>query len=87
MRRHRDLITDNLLTADAKAKRKLVWLANYHNTFLNELRSRYDMDDASGKFYAELEMKPCELFDSLVVEGSWTGLIDNLVEIGKNLSS
>jgi len=83
LRRHRDLITDNLLTADAKARRKLVWLANYHNKFLDELRSRYDMEDASGEFYAELEMKPCELFDSLVVEGSWTGLIDNLVEIGR----
>lgn len=40
------------------------------------------MADASGAFYAELAVSPRELFDSLVIEGSWTGLVDRLVEIG-----
>lgn len=82
LKRHRKLILDNLATADAKAKRKLVWLANYHDRFVEELRSGYDMADASGAFYAELAVSPRELFDSLVIEGSWTGLVDRLVEIG-----
>jgi len=82
LQQHRKLILDNLTTADVKARRKLVWLANYHNRFVEELRSGYDMEDASGAFYAELEVSPRELFDSLIVEVRWTGLIDRLVEIG-----
>ena len=79
--RHKKLIVDNLSNADAKARRKLVWLANYHNRYVSDLRGSYDMDDPNGVFYAELETTPPEMFDSLVVEGDWTNLLARLAEI------
>lgn len=72
------MIVDNLVDGDAKARRKLVWLANYHNRFVAELRNDYDMDDPHGEFEAELDVSPSELFDSLVIEGSWTSIISRL---------
>ena len=81
LRRHKRLIVDNMANADAKARRKLVWLASYHNRFIAELRGDYDMDDPNGAFYAELETTPVELFDSLEIEGSWTGLVRRLAAL------
>lgn len=81
LRRHKKLIVDNMASADAKARRKLVWLASYHNRFVAELREGYDMDDPNGAFYAELETTPVELFDSLMIEGSWTTLVDRLAAL------
>lgn len=81
LRRHKRLIVDNLANADAKARRKLVWLANYHNRFVAELRGQYDMDDPEGLFYAELEMSPPELFNALVVEGQWPDLMGRLAQL------
>ena len=81
LQRHRRVIVDNLAIADAKARRKLVWLANYHNRYVAELRERYDMGDPDGAFQAELETTPVELFDSLVIEGSWISIIGRLAAI------
>ena len=81
LQRHRQLITDNLTIEDQKARRKLVWLANYHNRFIVELREQYDMDDPTGAFYAELEVAPAEMFDSLMIEGAWTNVSVLLAEI------
>lgn len=78
LQQHRQMIVHNLVDADAKARRKLVWLANYHNRFVAELRNGYDMDDPHGEFEAELDVSPPELFDSLVIEGSWTSIISRL---------
>lgn len=79
--RHRQLIVDNLTTEDQKARRKLVWLANYHNRFIVALREQYDMADPKGEFYAELEVTPTELFDSLMIEGVWTDVNARLAEL------
>lgn len=81
LERHRQLIVDNLAIDDQKARRKLVWLANYHNRFIVELRTRYDMDDLNGEFYAELEVAPAEMFDSLMIEGAWTNVCARLAEL------
>jgi hypothetical protein len=70
--RHRSLILGELETARGKARRKLIWLARYHNRFVADLRSRYDMDDADGAFEATFEVAPTELFDSLVIDGDWS---------------
>lgn len=69
--RHRDLIERELQSVRGKVRRKLIWLANYHNRFVAELRTRYDMEDASGDFEATMEVPPNELFDSLSIDGSW----------------
>lgn len=81
LQRHRQLIVDNLTIEDQKARRKLVWLANYHNRFIVELRERYDMADQNGEFYAELEVAPTEMFDSLMIEGAWTNVSVRLAEL------
>ena len=81
LERHRAMIVKNLSTANAKARRKLVWLANYHNRFVEELRGQYDMTDPNGEFYAELGVKPPELFDSLMIEGSWTEIVSKISDI------
>lgn len=81
LRRHKRLIVNHLANADAKARRKLVWLANYHNRYVGELRGHYEMSDPNGDFYAELETTPPEMFDSLLVEGNWTHLVGRLAAI------
>lgn len=81
LKRHRQLIVQNLGTEDLKARRKLVWLANYHNRFIVELREKYDMADTNGNFFAELEVAPIELFDSLMIEGPWTNVSVKLADI------
>ena len=81
--RHRDIIVEKLGSADGKARRKLIWLANYHNRFIAKLREEYDMDDPDGKFEAELGSAPRSLFDGLVVEGSWTNLAATLATLSK----
>ena len=78
LQRHRDVIIEGLTSADAKARRKLAWLANYHNRFIAELREQYDMTDPSGVFKAEIGMVPAEVFDALVVEGSWSSVAARL---------
>lgn len=80
LQRHRHLIVDNLTIEDQKARRKLVWLANYHNRFIVELREQHDMNDLTGAFYAELEVAPAEMFDSLMIEGAWTNVSVRLAE-------
>lgn len=81
LQRHRKLIVENLETADSKARRKLVWLANYHNRFVTELRQRYDMSDPAGDFEAEIGITPSGMFDSLIIDGSWTRVIAGLGNI------
>jgi len=81
LQRHRQLIVDNLTTDDQKARRKLVWLANYHNRFIVDLREQYDMEDPRGEFYAELEVAPADMFDSLMIEGAWTSVSARLAEL------
>jgi hypothetical protein len=71
LRRHRDLIVKELETARGAVRRKLVWLANYHNEFVSELRGQYDMTDASGEFFNEIGTPPNELFDSLMIDETW----------------
>lgn len=78
LRRHRDLIVENLETTDAKVRRKIVWLANYHNRFIAELRSRYDMNDPSGEFESEIGIEPSVMFDGLMVDGTWTRVVAQL---------
>jgi hypothetical protein len=79
--RHRKLIVDGLKSTDAKVRRKLVWLANYHNRFVAELRVKYDMNDPNGAFYDEIGTSPPKLFDSLMIEQSWTNVISRLNDL------
>jgi len=79
--KHRKLIVDGLQSADAKARRKLVWLANYHNKFIAELRAQYDMSDPDGEFHEEIGVSPSDLFDSLTIEQSWTKVVTRLDEL------
>ena len=81
LQRHRRVIIDNMVNADPKAQRKLVWLANYHNRYVVDLQDQYDMEDASGEFYAELEVSPEDMFGSLMIEGSWTDISARLAGI------
>ena len=39
------------------------------------------MQDASGEFYAELEVSPEEIFGGLMIEGSWTDISARLAGI------
>ena len=84
LRRHRKVILDNFATADAKAHRKLVWLANYHNRFVQELRRGYDMKDPKGEFEAEIGIRPKKLFDGLMIKGSWTHIVEGLSKIAEH---
>lgn len=70
--RHRELIERELQSAQGKVRRKFIWLANYHNHFVAGLRTKYDMDDASGSFEATLGVQPNELFNSLTITGNWS---------------
>ena len=81
LQRHRRVIIDNMANADPKAQRKLVWLANYHNRYVVDLQEQYDMEDASGEFYAKLEVSPEEIFGGLMIEGSWTDISARLAGI------
>lgn len=81
LRRHREVIVGGLAKADAKARRKLVWLANYHNRFIAMLRDQYDMADPHGAFEAETGIVPAELFDALVIEGNWSSVGARLAKI------
>jgi hypothetical protein len=78
LQRHRKLIVDTLAIADTKVRRKLVWLANYHNRFVAELRQQYDMKDPAGEFEAEVGIAPEKLFDDLMIEESWTRTLAGL---------
>ena len=69
--RHREFIESELRSVTGRERRKLIWLANYHNRFVAELRTRYDNTDASGEFAALLGATTAELFDSLHIDGSW----------------
>ena len=84
LQRHRDVIVDGLAKADAKARRKLAWLANYHNRFIAKLREQYDMTDPDGAFEAKTGMAPIHLLDALVIEGSWLSVAARLATIGKS---
>ncbi|WP_342657298.1 hypothetical protein NPJ82_10310 [Sphingomonas sp. NY01] len=81
LERHRELIETELRSVTGKERRKLIWLANYHNRFVAELRTRYDMSDASGEFAALLEVAPAELFDRLQIDGSWLRFGDRLANL------
>lgn len=70
LRRHRDVVESALASATGKARRKLMWLANYHNRFVAALRGGYDETDPSGAFEAEMGVGPRVLFDGLLVRGS-----------------
>lgn len=78
---HRDLIERELQSSQGRERRKLIWLANYHNRFVAELRIWYDMADASGEFEAEMEISPAELFDSLMIDGNWLHFEERLAEL------
>lgn len=81
LQRHRDVIVQGLNSPDARTRRKLTWLANYHNGFVAKLRSQYDMTDASGAFANEIGIAPALLFSGLVVGGSWTKVATRLEEL------
>ena len=81
--KHRAVILEKLASADEKGRRKLIWLANYHNRFVNDLREQYDMNDPEGLFEAELGESPTVLFDSLLIEGTWTGLAATLATLSE----
>jgi hypothetical protein len=81
LQRHREVIVKGLASADAKVRRKLVWLANYHNRFIVELRKEYDVTDPDGAFEAKIGIAPAELFDALVVEGTWSSGAARLTKI------
>lgn len=76
--RHRDLIEQQLQSTQGRVRRKFIWLANYHNHFVARLRTRYDMEDASGSFEATLNVSPNELFNSLTITGNWSSFGDRL---------
>lgn len=69
---HRRLISNHLATTDRKARRKLIWLATYHNTFIAELRGHYDQEDSEGVFHAAFGATPIDLFDGLMIDETWT---------------
>lgn len=70
LRRHRDVVESALASATGKARRKLMWLAHYHNRFIAALRELYDETDPGGTFEAEVGVGPRVLFDNLIVRGS-----------------
>lgn len=78
LRLHRTLTEAGLSHAREDVRRKYVWLANYHNAFVAELRERYDLEDANGEFEAEIGMAPRELFDQLTIARDWARLYDAL---------
>jgi hypothetical protein len=81
LERHRAVIVENLSTGDAKVRRKLIWLANYHNRFIVELRGNYDMSDAAGGFADRFGTSPSTFFDSLMIEDTWTNIFKKLAEL------
>lgn len=87
LRRHRDLTRAGLSHVREDVRRKYVWLANYHNDFVAELRERYDPDDPSGEFEAEIGATPRRFFDELTITRTWAQLYDALPtekEIGED---
>ncbi|HEU4962079.1 MAG TPA: hypothetical protein VFT56_16945 [Sphingomonas sp.] len=64
--RHRDVVEEGLISATGKARRKLIWLANYHNRFICGLRSHYDEYDTNGEFEAAMGISPRGMFDGLL---------------------
>lgn len=79
--RHRDLIEQQLQSTQGRVRRKFIWLANYHNHFVARLRTRYDMEDASGSFEATLNVSPNELFNSLTITRNWSSFGDRLAAL------
>lgn len=78
LQRHRDLILGNLDAADAKARRKLVWLANYHNRFTLDLQKKYSMTDPDGLFERTTGCTPINMFKNLMIEVDWASAIATL---------
>jgi hypothetical protein len=66
------VVERELASASGKVRRKLIWLANYHNRFIGELRSRYDENDTDGEFEAEIGLHPRQMFDGLLIQGHGT---------------
>lgn len=62
------MIVSRLSGATGTVRRKLVWLANYHNRFIAQLRVGYDESDPQGSFEATIGTAPRELFDALVID-------------------
>lgn len=83
LRRNRSLIVGGLDIAALTVRRKYVWLANYHNRFVTELASRYDLDDPKGQFRNELGISPREMFDTLSVDPTWASALDQLKTLGR----
>lgn len=78
LQKHHKLIAENLDTDDAKVRRKFVWLANYHNRFISELRQQYDMNDPNSDFEREIGTSPRQLFDKLMIEVRSAGIVAEL---------
>lgn len=81
LQRHREIIVSGLEDADAKARRKLIWLGKYHNHFVTELRRNYDMSDPAAEFETEIGIAPDKLFDALLINDAWTDFPARLAEI------
>tara|TARA_R110001599_G_scaffold71187_2_gene198730 strand:- start:317 stop:1249 length:933 start_codon:yes stop_codon:yes gene_type:complete len=82
LRRHKSLIVKGLDIETLSVRRKYVWLASYHNRFVEQLASRYDLDDPKGKFRAELGLCPREMFDALAIEPTWASALERLKYLG-----
>lgn len=65
--RHKEIIEEKLDGSTGSIRRKLVWLANYHNRSVASIRDEYDMDDPDSAFAAAIGVPPRELFDSLLI--------------------
>lgn len=83
LRRHQSLVVEGLDIDALAVRRKYVWLANYHNRFVTELASRYDLDDPNGEFHDELGVSPREMFDTLTIEATWASALDRLKALGR----
>jgi hypothetical protein len=82
LRNHRDLIKKGLNSNDRKVRRKMAWLANYHNRSIATLRKQYDPDHW-GHRAREMNQfgTPSDEFDALVVEETWTSGFHRLTRI------
>jgi len=83
LQRHRSLIIENLKTIDAKVRRKFIWLANYHNRSISDLKQQYDMSDSDGSFMQEIGISPDKLFADLMIDVHYPDIIGTLNAIAK----
>lgn len=84
LKRHRDLIVEGLKNNDPNVRRKFVWLGNYHNRFVENLRATYDLNDPEGAFETEIGISPSSMFEMLVIDPTWQSHIRRIDQIAES---